>query len=82
MGTNIRVVNPNGNSVSINRQGTQRNIRTVVVPAATSGSGATQFSQLTDVDATGAANNEVVVYNDQTNKYEVRDITLVDGGTF
>lgn len=82
MGTNIRVIQPAGNSVSINRQGTQKNIRTVVVPATTSGSGATQFSELTDVDVTGAANNEVVIFNDQTNKYEVRDITFVDGGTF
>ncbi len=80
MGTNIRVIQPAGNSVSINRQGTQKNIKTAVVPSTITA--AQQLSQLADVDSSGASNNEVLIFNEQTNKYEVRDLTVVDGGTF
>jgi hypothetical protein len=35
---------------------------------------ATSFSQLQDIDITGAANNSVLVFNNQTNKYEVKPL--------
>jgi hypothetical protein len=79
---NVRVSNPRGNSVSINRQGTVKNIKTVAVPATTTSSAASNLSQLQDVDTSGAANNEVLVYNEVTGKYEVKEITIVDGGIF
>ena len=79
---NVRVTSPQGNSVSINRQGVQKNIKTVAVPATTTGSAATNLSQLQDVDTTGAANNEVLIFNEATQKYEVSEIRIIDGGIF
>jgi hypothetical protein len=73
--------------ISINRQGINKNIRTITVPSSTGGgggggNGATTFAELTDVDVSAASNNEVAVYNTVTGKYEVKEIPFVDGGTF
>jgi hypothetical protein len=41
-----------------------------------------RLSLLTDVDASDADNNEVLVYDETLNKYVVKTIPAVDGGTF
>jgi hypothetical protein len=41
-----------------------------------------RLSLLTDVDASDADNNEVLVYDETLNKYVVKIIPAVDGGTF
>jgi hypothetical protein len=46
------------------------------------GGGATTLQQLTDVDLTGKANNDVLVYDENTNKFISTIIPLVDGGEF
>lgn len=40
------------------------------------------FSQLSDVDASDADNNETVVYDEATNKFVVKTLPKVQGGTF
>lgn len=46
------------------------------------GSGISQFSALLDVEASGAETNEVPVYDGALNKYVVKVIPRIDGGTF
>ena len=41
-----------------------------------------RFANLDDVDATDADNNEVVVYNSTTGKYEVKTLPAIDGGSY
>lgn len=63
------------NHVSINKQ--QQNIvRTVTL------SPETTLRGLHDVDATTILNNDTVVYDSSSDKFVVRNILLVDGGTF
>lgn len=81
MGTNIRVIQPRGTSVSINRQGTQKNIRSVVTPSSVTGGGASTLDQLTDVNTNGVANNDVLVYDANSGQFVPGDI-VIDDGTF
>lgn len=77
MGTKVIVNSTSPNRVSINNQ--QRStVRTV-------GIGFDQInnlSELKDVDASNADNNEVLVYDETLNKYVIKTIPSVDGGTF
>jgi hypothetical protein len=77
MGTKVIVRSSSPNRVSINNQ--QRStVRTVAVAS----SQINRLSLLTDVDASDADNNEVLVYDETLNKYVVKTIPAVDGGTF
>lgn len=38
--------------------------------------------RLTDVDATDSDNNETLVYDETTNKFIVKTLPIVQGGTF
>lgn len=40
------------------------------------------LSQIQDVDASNPDNNEVLVYDQTQNKYVIKTIPLVQGGTF
>lgn len=75
----VSVTTRPGNRVSINNQ-QRTTIRSVGL---TGGSGgATSLNQLTDIDASDAEDNEVLVYDETTGKYVVKPIPIVDGGTF
>lgn len=64
--------------VSINGQ-QRENIRTVgVAPSSITN----QLASLTDVDATSSDNNDVLVYDSTVNKYVVKELPIIDGGTF
>jgi hypothetical protein len=41
-----------------------------------------RLSDLTDVDASDPDANETLVYNSQTQKYEVKTIPMIDGGQY
>ena len=67
------------NHVSINKQ--QQNIvRTVTLSPETIT--INSLRGLHDVDATTILNNDTVVYDSSSDKFVVRNILLVDGGTF
>lgn len=67
--------------VSINTE-KRDTIRTVgIVPALTS-IVTTSLDSLTDVNASDADNNEVLVYDASTQKYVVKELPIVNGGTF
>lgn len=63
--------------VSINAQ-KKETIRSVgiVSPAGS------RFENLTDIDASGADNNEVLVYDANADKYVIKELPVVNGGTF
>lgn len=44
--------------------------------------GAQSLSQLNDVDASDPDNNEVLVYDETENKYVVKVLPKIQGGTF
>jgi hypothetical protein len=77
MGTKVIVRSSSPNRVSINNQ--QRStVRTVAIAS-------TQIKNLVDlldVDATDTDNNEVLVYDETLNKYVIKTIPVVDGGSF
>lgn len=43
---------------------------------------ATQLVNLTDVDASDIDNNETLVYDDVSGKFVVKEIPIINGGTF
>lgn len=74
MGTKVTVITSSKNRVSINNQ--QRStIRTVGVST-------NKLSGLIDVDATDPNNNETLVYDSATGKYVIKELPIVNGGTF
>lgn len=67
--------------ISINNGGTKKLI--VNTGGGTSPSGAIDsVIQLKDVDASDADNNETLVYDDTVGKFIVREIPIINGGTF
>lgn len=42
----------------------------------------TQLTELTDVDASDVDNNETIVYDTTSGKFVVKEIPIINGGTF
>jgi hypothetical protein len=78
MGIKVFVNSTNTSRVSINAQ-KRSTVRTI---ALSSSSQNATFAALNDVDASNPNNNETVVYNSSTQKYEVKTLPIVDAGTF
>ncbi|CAB4170806.1 hypothetical protein UFOVP908_148 [uncultured Caudovirales phage] len=82
MSIKVSVNSSPGNRVSINSQN-RDTIRTISVGIATGGGGgASILSELTDVRAVSPANNNTLVYDSATQKYVVRELPVLNGGTF
>lgn len=78
MPTQVRVNTQTGIRVSINNQA-RKTIRTVGVSAlADTG----QLSGLLDVDASDPNNNETLVYDSNRQKYVIKTLPVLDGGTY
>jgi hypothetical protein len=77
MGVKVFVNSTNTNRVSINTQK-----RATVRSATSSLLSNLKLSTLPDVDASGAENNETLVYNSTTQKYEVKTLPTIDGGSY
>jgi hypothetical protein len=75
----VTVVTPPGNRVSINNQ-QSATIKTVGVGGASGG--ARYLDDLIDVDASDKNGNETIVYDETTGLYVVKQLPVVDGGTF
>ena len=82
MSIKVSVNSSPGNRVSINSQN-RDTIRTISVGIATgAGGGASRLQDLTDVRAVSPANNNTLVYDSATQKYVVKELPVLNGGTF
>jgi hypothetical protein len=78
MGTKVTVISTPKNRVSVNNQ-QRATIRTVTIaPEQISN----RLSGLTDVDASSPDNNDTLVYDSATGKYVIKELPIVNGGTF
>jgi hypothetical protein len=64
--------------VSVNAQ-KRTTVRTVGIAALTN---EISLSRLSDVDASDPDNNETLVYNSVTQKYEIKTLPILDGGSY
>lgn len=72
-----------GSRVTINRTNTAKTVRSVNVPSTNQGGGGSDtLAGLTDVDVSDADTGEVLVWNEATEKYEVKPVPVIDGGEF
>lgn len=74
----VNVTTPPGNRVSINNQ-QATTVKTVGIGA---NSGAKYLDDLIDVDTTDKDGNETLVYDETTGLFVVKQLPVVDGGTF
>ena len=78
--TKITVTTQPGNRISVTLP--KESVKTVYTGGVSGSGGASYLSQLRDVDTLGAANNETLVYDDTTGKYVIKELPIVNGGTF
>jgi hypothetical protein len=79
MAVKATVISTSKNRVSINNP--QRSeIRTIGIAPTTSL--INSFKGLNDVDATSLANNNTVVYDSASDKFVVKELPVLNGGTF
>lgn len=76
MAVKVTVNSVSPNRVSINNQ-QRTSIRTVGITPQEG-----RLADLTDVDATDPDNNEILVYDEILNKYVIKILPKLDGGTF
>lgn len=77
MGTKVSVNTTSPYRVSINSQQRQT-VRTVAIAPIQ----VDTISDLKDVDASDPDNNETLVYDETLNKFVVKTLPVVDGGSF
>ena len=78
MGIKVLVNSTGSNRVSINNQ-QRKTVRTVGISAS---SQIDTLAELKDVDASDPDNNETLVYDASTQKYIVRVLPVIDGGSY
>lgn len=80
MSNKITVITQPKNRVVINTpQRTQLKSVNVIGAAST---GVDRLVQLKDVDSTSVDNNETLVYDEVSGKFVVKEIPIINGGTF
>ena len=62
-------------SINSEKRDTIRTVGIGIVPS-------TRLSDLTDVDASNSNNNETLVYDSASGKYVIKELPVVNGGTF
>ena len=81
MGNNIIVRTTPKNHISIDTQPGGKNRISINTGGAT-GAGAAYLTQLRDVDATDSDNNETLVYDEVSGKFVIKELPIINGGTF
>lgn len=79
MAVKVTLVSDKKSRIAINNQN-RTEVRTVLVSPDISG--LTSLSTLSDVDATDPNNNETLVYDEASGKYVVKELPIINGGTF
>lgn len=77
MGTKVTVRSSSPYRVAINNQ-QPKTVRAVGIASVS----INKLSDLSDVEVSGAENNETLVYDGASGKYVVKPLPAVDGGTF
>lgn len=80
MGIQVSLRQSPGISQIALKQIPQTIVRTIGIGYSSNSS--TQLRNLSDVDSTDMDNNETVVYNIATDKFEVKPLVIIDGGEF
>lgn len=75
MAVKVTLVSDAKNRVAVAGQN-QKEVKTVGV------SPITNLSQLYDVDATSPNDNDILVYDSATEKYVIKVLPIIDGGSF
>lgn len=81
MGVKVTVNSIPKNRISINSQ-QKKTVRTVNVIPPSIFEQNNELRTLTDVDATDLDNNEVLVYDEATDKFVIKELPVLNGGTF
>lgn len=81
MGVKVTVNSVPKNRISINSQ-QKKTVRTVNVIPPNIFEQNNELRTLTDVDATDLDNNEVLVYDEATDKFVIKELPVLNGGTF
>lgn len=77
----ITVTTAPKNRISINNR--QRGtVKTISVGGMGGGSAIDRITELTDVDASDVDNNETLVYDEVSGKFVIKELPIIDGGTF
>lgn len=76
MGIKVKINNRVARPVSV------IGVSQVLYGANASVGGVTKLSELEDVDTSGMKNNDVLVYEESTDKFKIKTLPNVDGGTF
>lgn len=81
--TKITVNTRPGNRISINTsQRTQVKSVNIVGATDTGAAGINNLVELKDVDASDPDNNETLVYDVASGKYVIKELPIINGGTF
>ena len=83
MRNKVTVITRPGNRITINNN-QQAAVKSVNLVGATAigAAGVRVLGQLDDVDTTGAGNNETLVYDEASGKYIIKELPIINGGTF
>lgn len=81
MGVKVTVNSVPKNRISINNQ-QKKTVRTVNVIPPNIFEQTNELRTLTDVNATDLDNNEVLVYDEATDKFVIKELPVLNGGTF
>lgn len=81
MGVKVTVNSVPKNRISINNQ-QKKVVRTVNVIPPNAFENISELRNLTDVNATDLDNNEVLVYDEATDKFVIKELPVLNGGTF
>lgn len=81
MGVKVTVNSVPKNRISINSQ-QKKTVRTVNVIPPNIFDPITELRELDDVDASDLDNNEVLVYDEATDKFVIKELPVLNGGTF
>ena len=80
MSNKITVTTTPKNRISIATQLGSRN--KLSISTGFVGRGATYLTELKDIDASDADNNETIVYDEASGQYVVKQIPIINGGEF
>lgn len=84
MGTKVTVHTRPGNRIVVSSPSSSQQVKSVNIIGATDigSAGISRLSELRDVDSTNVNNNETLVYDEASGKYVVKELPIINGGTF